>query len=131
MITDPISDLISRINNANKRYKEKVDIPASKIKEKIVQILEKEGYISSYKKIEDYKQGILRIFLKYTPNKERCLIEIKRISKPGVRRYRKYNEIPKVYNGLGMIIISTSRGIMTDKEAREQHLGGELLCSVW
>jgi len=131
MTTDPIADMITKINNANKVYLEKVDIPASKMKEKIIQILEKEGYISSYKKIEDYKQGILRVFLKYGPNKERVITEFKRVSKPGLRIYRDWKNLPKVYNGLGIAIVSTNRGIMTDSEAREQHLGGEIICKIW
>lgn len=131
MVTDSIGDMLTRIRNANQVYLEKVDIPASSLKEKIVQVLEKEGYINSYKKIEDYKQGILRVFLKYGPNKERCITEIKRVSKPGLRMYRSWNKLPRVYDGLGMVIVSTPRGTMTDTEAREQHLGGEVLCSVW
>ena len=123
--------MISRINNANERFLEKVDIPASKFKEKIVQLLKEEGYIVSYKKIEDCKQGILRVYLKYTPERERVIKEFKRISKPGLRIYRNWDEIPKVYRGLGTSIISTSKGVITDKFAREQHLGGEVICTVW
>lgn len=131
MMTDPISDMLTRIRNANKASKEKVDIPASKMKEKIVQIFEKEGYISSYKKIEDYKQGILRVFLKYGPNKEKSITEIKRVSKPGLRIYRQWNRLPRVYRGLGIAVISTPRGVIVDSEAREQRLGGEVICTVW
>ena len=131
MVIDPIGDMLTRIRNANQVYKEKVDIPASKIKEKIIQILEKEGFISSYKRIEDYKQGLLRVFLKYGPGRERVIVEINRVSKPGLRKYRSWNKLPRVYNGLGIAMISTSRGIMIDSEAREQHLGGEIICTVW
>uniref|UniRef100_A0A7C5YXY2 Small ribosomal subunit protein uS8 n=1 Tax=candidate division CPR3 bacterium TaxID=2268181 RepID=A0A7C5YXY2_UNCC3 len=130
MSTDPIADMIAMLNNANEKYFEKVDVPSSKIKEEIAKILKEEGYILSYKKIEDYKQGILRIYLKYGPNKERVFTKIKRVSKPGLRIYRKYYELPKVNRGLDIAIVSTSKGILTDKEARKRHLGGEVLCIV-
>jgi small subunit ribosomal protein S8 len=131
MITDPISDLISRINNANERFLEKVDIPASKFKEEIIRTLKEEGYIASYKKIEDCKQGILRVYLKYTPEKERVIKDFMRVSKPGLKLYKKWNKIPVIYRGLGTAIVTTSKGVMTNKEARERHLGGEIICTVW
>lgn len=131
MSTDPIADMLCRIRNANERYHEKVDIPSSNIKLAIAKILKEEGYIRNYKIIEDYKQNILRIYLKYGPNKERVIREIKRISRPGRRKYRHWNEIPKVYSGQGIVIVSTSKGLMTDREARRAQLGGEIICSVW
>ncbi|MDI6640760.1 MAG: 30S ribosomal protein S8 [Elusimicrobiota bacterium] len=131
MSTDTIADMICMINNANMRGLEKVDVPTSKIKTEIVRILKEEGYITSYKKIEDYKQGILRIYLKYGENKTKTITEFKRISKPGLRIYRKWNELPKVYRGLGTAIVSTSKGLMTDKEARKRRLGGEIICTVF
>ncbi len=130
MSTDPIADMISMLNNANEKYHEKIDVPASKIKEEITRVLKEEGYILSYKKIEDYKQGILRIYLKYGPNKEKVFTRIKRISRPGLRIYRKYNKLPRVNRGFDIAIISTPKGILTDKEARRRHLGGEVLCIV-
>jgi small subunit ribosomal protein S8 len=131
MITDPIGDMLVRIRNAKDRYKEKVDIPASKLKEEILKVLQQEGFISSYKKIEDYKQGILRVYFKYGSGKEDVILGLKRISKPGLRIYRPWNKLPRIYRGLGIAVVSTSRGIMTDKEARKQHLGGEVICTVW
>ena len=131
MITDPVADMFTRIRNANNTYKEKVDIPSSKFKEEILRILQREGFIASYKKIEDYKQGILRVYFKYGPNKEKVIMGINRISKPGLRIYRTYNKLPRIYRGLGTAIVSTNRGIMTDKEARKQHLGGEVICTIW
>ena len=131
MITDPIADMLTRIRNANDRYKEKVDAPASKLKEEILRVFQQEGFISSYKKIEDYKQGILRIYLKYGPHKEKVITGMKRVSKPGLRIYRPCDKLPRVYRGLGVAIVSTSRGVMTDTEARKQHLGGEVICTVW
>jgi small subunit ribosomal protein S8 len=131
MMTDPIADMFTRIRNANSRYKEKVDVPASKLKEEILRVFQQEGFVSSYKKIEDYKQGILRIYLKYSAHKEKVITGMKRMSKPGLRVYRPCDKLPRVYRGLGEVIISTSRGVMTGKEARKQHLGGEVICAVW
>ncbi len=131
MLTDPIADMFARMRNANVRYKEKVDVPASKLKEEILRVFQQEGFINSYKKIEDYKQGILRIYLKYGSRKEKVIAGMKRVSKPGLRIYRPCDKLPRVYRGLGVVIISTSRGVMTGKEARKQHLGGEVICSIW
>ena len=131
MLTDPVADMISRIMNANHRYKEKVDIPSSKLKERILQVLQQEGFINSYKKIEDYKQGILRVYLKYAGNRERVISGMRRVSRPGLRMYRKHDKLPRVFRGLGVTVISTNRGVMTEKEARKQNLGGEVLCSIW
>ena len=132
VMTDPIADMLTRIRNAYQRKYEKVDMPCSKLKMEIARVLKEEGYISNFKKIESSgNQQILRIFLKYGPNKERVFTELKRISKPGRRIYRKWHEIPKIRSGLGTIIVSTSKGIMTDKEARKRKLGGELICSIF
>jgi len=131
MITDPISDLLCQIKNASSKFKEKVDVPASNLKEEIVKVLKEEGYISNYKRLDDKKQGILRIFLKYTQDKRAMITDIKRVSKPSIRIYKKSEKLPRVLRGIGIAIISTSRGLMTDAKAREEHLGGEVLCYVW
>ena len=131
MSMDPVADMLTMIRNANARFHEKADIPASKIKEQICRVLKEEGYISSYKKIDDYKQGILRIYLKYSAGNERCITRISRVSRPGLRVYRNYTDLPRVYRGLGIAIISTSKGVITDREARKKHLGGEVVCTVW
>ncbi|HHT37590.1 MAG: 30S ribosomal protein S8 [Candidatus Wallacebacter cryptica] len=131
VLTDPIADMLTRIRNANSVKHESVDIPASKMKSEVARILKEEGYIRDYKVIEDNKQGILRIYLKYGPNDERVITGIKRISKPGLRVYAKKDEIPRVLGGLGIAILSTSHGIMTDKSARKGNIGGEVICYVW
>jgi len=130
-MTDPIADLLTRIRNANVVRHEKLEVPASKIKRGIAEILKQEGFIRDVEFIEDNKQGILRIFLKYGANNERVITGIKRISKPGLRVYAKTGEVPKVLNGLGIAIVSTSEGVVTDKEARAKHVGGEILAYVW
>ena len=131
VMTDPIADLLTRIRNANMVRHESLEVSASKLKRDIVEILKQEGFIRDYEYIEDNKQGIIRIFLKYGPNNERVITGLKRISKPGLRVYAKANEVPKVLNGLGIAIISTSSGVMTDKEARARNIGGEILAYVW
>jgi small subunit ribosomal protein S8 len=131
VMTDPIADMLTRIRNANMVRHEKLEVPASKIKREIAEILKREGFIRDVEYIEDNKQGILRIFLKYGPNNERVITGLKRISKPGLRVYAKADEIPRVLNGLGIAIISTSQGILTDKEARAKRTGGEILAYVW
>ncbi|KYD20707.1 MAG: 30S ribosomal protein S8 [Caldibacillus debilis] len=131
VMTDPIADLLTRIRNANMVRHESLEVPASKMKREIVEILKREGFIRDFEYIEDNKQGILRIFLKYGPNNERVITGLKRISKPGLRVYAKANEIPKVLNGLGIAIVSTSQGILTDKEARAKNVGGEIIAYVW
>jgi len=131
MINDPVADMLTRIRNANGKYKEKVDIPASRLKEEILKIMKQEGFIASYKKIEDYKQGILRVYLKYGPNKEKVILGLRRVSRPGLRKYRPWNEMPNVFRGIGISIISTSRGLMTDSEAKKLKIGGEVICSLW
>lgn len=130
-ITDPIADLLTRIRNANASKHESVDVPASGMKKAIVEILNNEGYIKGYQVIEDGKQGVIRITLKYGPKNEKVISGLKRVSKPGLRYYAGADEMPKVLKGLGIAIVSTSKGIMTDKEARAQHIGGEVLAFVW
>ncbi len=130
-ITDPIADLLTRIRNASTSKHETVDVPASKMKKAIVDILNEEGYIKGYQEIEDGKQGVLRITLKYGPNHERVISGLKRVSKPGLRYYAGADELPRVLKGLGIAIVSTSKGIMTDKKARAEHIGGEVLAFVW
>ncbi|MFD0872489.1 30S ribosomal protein S8 [Chlamydia abortus] len=131
VMSDPIADMLTRIRNANTVRHETVEIPASKIKKEIAEILKREGFIRDAEYVQDSKQGIIRLFLKYGPNNERVITGLKRISKPGLRVYSKSQEIPKVLGGLGLAIISTSRGVMTDKEARQANAGGEVLCYVW
>ncbi|REJ38360.1 MAG: 30S ribosomal protein S8 [Bacillota bacterium] len=130
-MTDPIADLLTRIRNASMAYHDTVDIPASRLKRDIVQILKDEGFIQDYQLIKQDPQGILRVYLKYGPNKERVITGLKRISKPGLRIYAKANEIPRVLGGLGVAILSTSRGVMTDRQARREGVGGEVICYVW
>lgn len=130
-ITDPIADMLTRIRNANSAKHETVDIPASNMKKAIAEILNEEGYIKSYQVIEDGKQGVIRITLKYGPAKERVISGLKRISKPGLRIYAGAEELPRVLKGLGIAVISTSKGIMTDKTARKENIGGEVLAFVW
>jgi len=131
VMTDPIADMLTRIRNANMVRHESLELPASRIKREIAEILKREGFIRDAEYIEDNKQGILRIFLKYGPNSEKVITGLKRISKPGLRVYVKADEVPRVLNGLGIAILSTSKGIMTDKEARKNRVGGEVLAYVW
>ncbi|WP_243388402.1 30S ribosomal protein S8 [Bacillus kexueae] len=131
VMTDPIADMLTRIRNANMVRHEKLEVPASKIKREVAEILKREGFIRDVEFIEDNKQGILRIFLKYGPNNERVITGLKRISKPGLRVYAKADEVPRVLNGLGIAIVSTSQGVLTDKEARAKQTGGEVLAYVW
>lgn len=131
VMSDPIADMLTRIRNANIVRHETVEVPASKVKKAIAEILKKEGFIRDAEYVEDSKQGIIRLFLKYGPNNERVITGLKRISKPGLRVYAKNQEVPKVLGGLGIAILSTSKGIMTDKEARQAKSGGEVICYVW
>ncbi len=131
VMTDPIADMLTRIRNANTVYHEKIEMPASKAKKAIAEILKKEGFIRGYEVVEDGRHQTLRIYLKYGPGKQRVITGLRRISKPGLRVYVKKDEIPRVLGGLGIAILSTSRGVMTDKEARKEGLGGEVLCYVW
>ncbi|MCY0863335.1 MAG: 30S ribosomal protein S8 [Sulfobacillus sp.] len=130
-VTDPIADMLTRIRNANVVYRETVDVPASRMKRAIAQILKEEGFIRDYELVEDGKQGIIRLHLKYGPNRERVISGLKRISRPGLRVYAGYEELPRVLGGLGIAVLSTSKGIMTEKRARQEHIGGEVLCYVW
>jgi small subunit ribosomal protein S8 len=130
-LTDPIADMLTRIRNANQALLERVDIPASRLKVEISKVLKAEGFIRAYKLIDDNKQGVLRIYLKFGPGNERVILGLRRVSRPGLRVYRKTARIPRVMSGLGVTIVSTSQGVMTGKQARERSLGGELLCTVW
>jgi small subunit ribosomal protein S8 len=129
-ITDPIADMLTRIRNADSQRHETVDVPSSKLKKSIAEILYDEGYIKSFEEIEDNSQGIIRISLKYV-NKQRVISGLKRISKPGLRVYASKDELPKVLGGLGIALVSTSKGIMTDKKARQEGIGGEVLAYIW
>ncbi|WP_456277073.1 30S ribosomal protein S8 [Bacillus sp. AK128] len=131
VMTDPIADMLTRIRNANMVRHEKLEIPASKLKREIADILKREGFVRDVEFVEDNKQGILRIFLKYGANNERVITGLKKISKPGLRVYAKADEVPRVLNGLGIAIVSTSNGVITDKEARQKQVGGEVLAYVW
>ena len=130
-ITDPIADMLTRIRNAGSARHETVDIPNSKMKKAIAEILLEEGYIKSFQLIDDGTQGGIRVSLKYLPGKEKAIQGLRRVSKPGLRVYAGADELPQVLRGLGIAIISTSKGIMTDKKARAQHVGGEVLAFVW
>ena len=130
-MTDPIADMLTRIRNANTVGHETVEIPASKMKKAIAEILKEEGYITDFEVIEDDKQGMIKVTMKYGANKERVISGIKKISKPGLKVYAKANDVPKVLGGLGIAIISTSKGIVSDKEARKLGVGGEVICYVW
>lgn len=130
-ITDTIADLLTRIRNASSARHETVDIPASNMKRSIVKILQQEGYIKDFSEIEDGKQGVLRVALKYGEGKKPVLSGLKRISKPGLRIYSNAEEMPKVMKGLGVAIVSTSKGVMTDRQARKENVGGEVLAFIW
>ena len=130
-MTDPIADMLTRLRNANSVFHETVDVPGSKIKTAIAEVLKEEGFIKDYSFNEDNKQGVITISLKYGPNREKVISGIKRISKPGLRQYAKHAELPRVLGGLGIAIISTSQGIMSDKQARKAGLGGEVIAYVW
>ncbi|GEK30774.1 30S ribosomal protein S8 [Kurthia zopfii] len=130
-MTDPIADMLTRVRNANMVRHEKLELPASNIKKEIAEILKREGFVRDVEYVEDDKQGIIRIFLKYGQNNERVITGLKRISKPGLRVYAKTEEVPRVLNGLGIALVSTSNGLLTDKEARAKKVGGEILAYVW
>lgn len=130
-LSDPIADMLNRVRNAGKAKFNSLDIPGSKIKTEIAKVLKREGYIRNYKFIKDNKQGILRIYLKYDRNQKSAIYFLKRVSKPSRRVYVKSEEVEPIFNGTGISIISTSRGIMTDKEARAAKVGGEILCNIW
>lgn len=130
-ITDTIADLLTRIRNASNQKHDTVDIPASNMKKSIVQILLDEGYIKAFNVIDDGKQGIIRVTLKYGPNKTQVITGLRRVSKPGLRIYTNCEEMPRVMKGLGIAILSTSKGVMTDKQARKENVGGEVLAFIW
>ena len=130
-ITDPIADLLTRIRNASRAGHEQVDTPGSKLKLEVVKILAQEKFIRGYQFIQDDKQGIIRVFLRYGPKREPVLTQLRRISKPGLRVYAPADRIPRVLNGMGIAILSTSHGVLPDRECRRQHIGGEVLCHVW
>mgnify|MGYP001160771855 CR=1 FL=1 len=130
-MTDPIADMLTRIRNSNQAFHERVEIPASKVKVNIARVLHEEGFIRSYRIVEDQKQGIIRIYLKYSDTEERVISGIDRISKPGRRVYATKSTLPRVFAGLGLAILSTSMGVMTDKACRKANIGGEVLCQVW
>jgi len=130
-MTDPIADMLTRIRNANTALLEKVDIPASRLKIELAKILKAEGFIRAYKLIDDNKQGILRVYMKFGPGNERVILGLRRVSRPGLRVYRKATQIPNVMSGMGLAVLSTSHGLMSGKAARQRLLGGEVLCYVW
>lgn len=130
-LTDSIADMLTRIRNANSAKHDTVDVPASNMKKAIAQILLDEGYIKNYTVLDDKKQGTIRIVLKYGPNKAQVLTGLRRVSKPGLRIYRNCEDMPKVMKGLGVAIVSTSKGVMTDRQARRENVGGEVLAFVW
>ena len=130
-ITDPIADMLTRIRNASTAKHDTVDVPASNMKKAIAEILMEEGYIKNFQLIDNSTQGIIRITLKYGANKSKTINGLRRISKPGLRVYAKSEELPKVLKGLGIALVSTSKGIMTDKKARQEHVGGEVLAYIW
>ena len=130
-ISDVIADMLTRIRNANDAKHETVDIPASNLKKSIAEILLEEGYIKNFQIVEDGKQGIIRVALKYAPGKQKVIHGLRRVSKPGLRIYSNCEDMPKVMNGLGIAIVSTSKGVMTDKKARQANVGGEVLAFVW
>lgn len=130
-MTDPIADYLTRIRNASKARHSRVDIPASKIIKQMTKILLDEGYIRNFTEIEDGKQGLVRIYLKYGDGKKSAISGLDRVSRPGFRNYTKVSEIPRVLNGLGIAILSTPRGVVTDRKARQENVGGEVLCHIW
>lgn len=131
MSLDPIGDMLAMINNANHKFRERVDLPASRIKKDVAHLLKEEGFIADYKILPDRKQGTLRLTLRFLPNKARVIQGLKRISRPGLRSYRGYEDMPKLRGGMGFSLVSTSKGLMTDHQCRKQKLGGEILAQVW
>lgn len=131
VMTDPIADFLTRVRNANLARHESLEVPASKVKKEIANILKREGFVKNVEFVEDDKQGVIRVFLKYGQDNERVITGLKRISKPGLRVYAKADDVPKVLNGLGIAIVSTSEGLITDKEARAKNTGGEILAYIW
>jgi len=130
-MSDMLANMLSSISNANHKFKETVDVPASKMKAEVARVLKEEGYIANFRLAPDKKQGTLKMTLRYSPQKERVIQGVKRVSKPGLRIYRQWDEIPVVQNGLGTAIVSTSKGILTGQKCKEKKLGGEVLCFIW
>lgn len=130
-MTDPIADMLTRIRNANVAFHDQVDVPASKIKEQIARVLKREGYVKDFQVINTGVQGVIRLFLKYGPNRERVISGMRRISSPGLRVYVKKSDIPRIFGGLGVVILSTPRGVLTGKQAKKLDVGGEVLAYVW
>ncbi len=130
-MTDPIADMLTRIRNAGVARFDKVDIPASRMKISLARILKEEGFIKNYKVIKDNRQGLLRVYLKYSEHQRPLIQGLRRVSKPGCRVYRGHSELPKVQGGLGMAVVSTSQGVVTDRQARKLQVGGEILCEIW
>jgi len=131
VMTDPIADMLTRVRNANEALHESVEVPGSALKRSLAEILKAEGFIRDFAWVDDDKQGVLKIFLRYGANKQRVISGVKRISKPGLRVYARKDELPRVLGGLGIAIVSTSQGLMTDRHARVKNLGGEIICYVW
>jgi len=131
MVTDPVADMLARIRNGSLAEHEKVDIPSSKLKVRLAEILKEEGFIKNFRLIEDKRQGVLRVYLKYGPSQERVISGLRRVSKPGRRLYVGADRIPSVLGGMGVAILSTPQGVLTDRESRKAKVGGEVLCYVW
>lgn len=131
VVSDPIADLLTRIRNANTVNHDRIEVPGSKMKKAVVQILKEEGFVRDFEWVDNGHQGIIRVYLKYGPAKSKVISGLRRISRPGLRVYAKKDQVPKVLGGLGVAILSTSQGIMTDKKARQTGLGGEVLCYIW
>lgn len=130
-MTDPIADMLTRIRNANMNKQDKVDIPSSNLKMELARVLKEEGYIKNFKLLKDRKQGVVRVYLKYSQEESRVITGLKRVSKPGTRVYVAAEDIPRVMGGLGVAILSTSKGVMADNESRKRNIGGEVLCYIW
>jgi small subunit ribosomal protein S8 len=131
MVTDPVADMLTRIRNGSLAEHEKVDIPSSKLRVRLAEILKEEGFIKNFRLIEDKRQGVLRVYLKYGPGQERVISGLRRVSKPGKRMYVGADRIPSVLGGMGVAILSTPQGVLTDRESRKAKVGGEVLCYVW
>ena len=130
-MSDMLANMLSAISNANHKFKETVDVPTSKLKAEVARVLKEEGYIANYRVAQDKRQGTLKLTLRYSPQKERVIQGVKRVSRPGLRIYRQWDEIPVVQNGLGTAIVSTSKGVLTGQKAKEKKVGGEVLCYIW
>ncbi|MFP4465747.1 MAG: 30S ribosomal protein S8 [Candidatus Goldiibacteriota bacterium] len=128
---DTVADMLTRIRNANMKNKDYVDMPSSRLKQNVVKLLKEEGFIKGYRYIEDSKQGVIRVYMKYGPNKEKIIHAIRRVSKPSRRTYTGFKDIKKTKGGLGVVIVSTSKGVMTGRKAREMNVGGEIVCEIW